>query len=224
MTLAPARRIAVSVSAMIRSRSSQPFAAAASTIANSPLTWYAATGTVTESATAIRSGCRLLIHSIAREHFQSERASARTQALTIDGIAVEQEFLNGIVGQGVSVITVGISGSNSVDPLPEKITAAMDNLSRLATVADTLGEALGERQLIIDCLEEYGAPIGVAVRLIKRDVDRPGKIISEKNRLCGNLSHQRASVCALNLCGNNVLIRRLGLFVFHIRRGPSRPL
>src|SRR4029077_7755966 len=35
---APARRIAVSVSIITRSRSSQPFAAAASTIANSPLT------------------------------------------------------------------------------------------------------------------------------------------------------------------------------------------
>ncbi len=34
----------------MRSRSSQPRAAAASTIANSPLTWYAATGTGEASA------------------------------------------------------------------------------------------------------------------------------------------------------------------------------
>jgi hypothetical protein len=53
MMLAPARRIAVSVSTMIRSRSSQPFAAAASTIAYSPLTWYAATGTGTAAATRL---------------------------------------------------------------------------------------------------------------------------------------------------------------------------
>ena len=50
MTLAPARRMAVSVSEITRSRSSQPLAAAASTIANSPLTWYAATGSYTVSA------------------------------------------------------------------------------------------------------------------------------------------------------------------------------
>ena len=51
MTLAPARRIAMRVSMIARSRSSQPRAAAASTIANSPLTWYAATGTGAVSAT-----------------------------------------------------------------------------------------------------------------------------------------------------------------------------
>src|SRR3954470_2453501 len=49
---APARRIPVSVSRMARSRSIQPFAAAASTIAYSPETWYAATGTSDTSATA----------------------------------------------------------------------------------------------------------------------------------------------------------------------------
>ncbi len=49
---APARRIAVSVSMMIRSRSIQPFAAAASTIAYSPETWYAATGRSTAARTA----------------------------------------------------------------------------------------------------------------------------------------------------------------------------
>ena len=48
---APARRIAVSVSRIARSRSTQPLAAAASTIAYSPLTWYALTGTCTASAT-----------------------------------------------------------------------------------------------------------------------------------------------------------------------------
>ena len=49
---APARRIEVRVSAIARSRSIQPFAAAASTIAYSPETLYAATGTSTASRTA----------------------------------------------------------------------------------------------------------------------------------------------------------------------------
>src|SRR5262249_6421267 len=48
---ARARRIEVSVSVITRSRSIQPLAAAASTIAYSPDTWYAATGTGTASAT-----------------------------------------------------------------------------------------------------------------------------------------------------------------------------
>jgi len=39
MMLAPARRIPVTASMMARSRSSQPLAAAAYSIANSPLTW-----------------------------------------------------------------------------------------------------------------------------------------------------------------------------------------
>ncbi len=52
MACAPARRIEVSVSRIARSRSSQPFAAAASTIAYSPEIWYAATGMSTLDATA----------------------------------------------------------------------------------------------------------------------------------------------------------------------------
>lgn len=48
---APARRIEVSTSSIARSRSTQPLAAAASTIAYSPETLYAATGTSTASRT-----------------------------------------------------------------------------------------------------------------------------------------------------------------------------
>ena len=133
--------------------------------------------------------------------FKARKCRLGTQTLTIDRIAVEQEFLDGIVGQGVSVIAVGISGSNSVDPLSEKITAAMDDLSRLSAVADTPGEALGERQLIIDRLQKNGTTIRAAVGLIKRNGDGFEKIFSKKNRLYGNLSHQRASVCVCYLIG-----------------------
>ena len=52
MIWAPARRIDVSVSSIARSRSIQPLAAAASTIAYSPEIWYAATGTSTAARTA----------------------------------------------------------------------------------------------------------------------------------------------------------------------------
>src|SRR4051794_1408023 len=52
MIEAPARRIEVRVSSTVRSRSIQPRAAAASTMAYSPDTWYAPTGTSTAAATA----------------------------------------------------------------------------------------------------------------------------------------------------------------------------
>ena len=55
---APARRMEVRVSTIARSRSIQPFAAAASTIAYSPETLYAATGTSTASRTGARSTSR----------------------------------------------------------------------------------------------------------------------------------------------------------------------
>ena len=51
MTSAPARWIEPSVSRIAASRSIQPFAAAASTIAYSPEMLYAATGTSTASRT-----------------------------------------------------------------------------------------------------------------------------------------------------------------------------
>lgn len=103
-----------------------------------------------------------------RRIFKAKKRRLRTQILPVDRIAVEHEFLNGIVGKGVSVIAVGISGSNSVDPLPEKHAAAMDDLSLLPAVADTLGDSIGERQLVVDRLQEDGTTIRAAVGVDRR--------------------------------------------------------
>src|SRR4029077_20655612 len=53
MKSAPARLIAVRCSSITASPSSQPFAAAASTMAYSPLTWYAPSGTGTVARTRL---------------------------------------------------------------------------------------------------------------------------------------------------------------------------
>jgi hypothetical protein len=134
-----------------------------------------------------------------RTIFKARECWLGTKILAVDRIAVEQELLYGILGQGVSIVAVGISGCNSVDPLPEKIAAAVDDFPGLPSIADALGNAIGERQLIIDGLQKYGATIGAAIRLIKGNGNGLEKFFVEENRLCGKLSHQKASVCVWNL-------------------------
>ena len=96
MICAPARRIAVSVSSITRSRSSQPFAAAASTIAYSPETWYAATGTSTAAAPVPVAG-----YQVSGEYTMVEAAAANGW---LDRDRVIMETLIAIRRAGASII------------------------------------------------------------------------------------------------------------------------
>jgi hypothetical protein len=56
-------------------------------------------------------------------------------------------------------------------------------------------------EIFVYSLEQNGASIGAAVRLIKGNGNRPVKMCSEKYRLCGRLSHRKASFGVCNLIG-----------------------
>jgi hypothetical protein len=87
------------------------------------------------------------------------------------------------------------------DALPEKIEVSMNDLAGLAGIANGFRQALAQVEIFVYRLEQNGASIGAAVRLIKGNGNRPVKMCSEKYRLCGRLSHRKASFGVCNLIG-----------------------
>jgi hypothetical protein len=85
------------------------------------------------------------------------------------------------------------------DALPEKIEVSMNDLAGLAGIANGFRQALAQVEIFVYRLEQNGASIGAAVRLIKGNGNR--SMCSEKYTLCGRLSHRKASFGVCNLIG-----------------------
>ena len=124
-----------------------------------------------------------------------------TTHLTAAGIAIEQQLVYRILGQGIGIVTVRITSGTAVDALPEQIEVSMNDLAGLAGIANDSLQAFGQAEIFVYRLEQNGASIGVAVRLIKGNGNGSMKMCSEKYRLCGGSSHQEASLVVCNLIG-----------------------
>ena len=68
--------------------------------------------------------------------------------------------------------------------MSEKIEVSMYDLAGLARIADAFLRALGQAEMVVCCLEQNGACVGTAVRLVKSHVNGSVKMCSEKYRLC----------------------------------------
>jgi hypothetical protein len=91
----------------------------------------------------------------------------------------------------------------------------MNNFAGLSGVTHTSMESISQRKFVIDTFQQNGAIIGATVGLIEGDGDRLVKIFAEKNRLCGKVSHQEASVDAWNMIAFKYLYIHGG-FLFYI--------
>jgi hypothetical protein len=147
--------------------------------------------------------------------FESGQRRLGSEALSIDWISVEQKFLHRIVCQCICVITVWISGGNSVYALSEKIQIAVNNFSGLSRVAHAGFETFGQRKSVVYSFEQNGSSIGAAVWLIEGDRNGFEKIFAEKYRLCGKLSHREAFAFVFNLIAFKYLYEHKG-FLFYI--------
>ena len=72
-----------------------------------------------------------------------------------------------ILGQGIGIVTIRITSGNAVDALPEKIEVSMNDLAGLAGIANGFLQAFGKSEVFVYRLEQNGASIRAAVRLIK---------------------------------------------------------
>ena len=121
-----------------------------------------------------------------------------------------------ILGQGIGIVTVRVTSGNTVNALPEKIEVSMNHLAGLAGIANGFLQAFGQVEIFVYRLEQNGASIRAAVRLIKGNGNGSVKMCSEKYRLCGRLESSKSLFCGMQLDWSQVVIRTKGLFVLSL--------
>ena len=89
----------------------------------------------------------------------------------------------------------------------------MDNLFALTLVIDATRQSRRQLQFGIDRFQKDCATVRAAIRLIEAHRNAFGKNVGKQNRLCGILSHQKASVCVRKAC-LYLLYTQAGAFCF----------
>ncbi len=120
----------------------------------------------------------------------------RSEILSIQGIAIKQQLVHRLLGQGIGIVTVRITGGNGVNALPQEIEVSMNDLAGLAGIANGLLQAFGQAGIFVYRLEQNGASVGTAVRRIKGNGNGSVKICPEKCRLRVRLSRQKPLLCS----------------------------
>ena len=76
--------------------------------------------------------------------------------------------MDGVVGQVVGIVAIGMTARDAEDPLADQIRERVPNLLRGALVGQTLGERLDQAVHALGRLEQDGAAVGTRVFLVER--------------------------------------------------------
>src|SRR5207247_1210263 len=103
---------------------------------------------------------------------EPRQGGLRSQGRPGEGIALEQELVDRIVGQPGGVVAVGVAAGEAKEALSEQFERLMPNLARLAVVRETRGQPPGQPPLGVDPLEQERPTVGAGVRLVEGGDDR----------------------------------------------------
>ena len=84
---------------------------------------------------------------LARPHgiLEPRQRGLRGQGRPREGIALEQELVDRVVGQPGGVVAVGVTAGEAEGPLPEQLDRLVLDLARLTTIRQARSQALGQR-------------------------------------------------------------------------------
>ena len=113
----------------------------------------------------------------------------------------EQQLVDGVVGQVVGIVAIGMTARDAEDPLADQIRERVPNLLRGALVGQTPGERLDQAVHALGRLEQDGAAVGTRVFLVERGDEGLVEQIREQNSLWHRVRrHAGISVVAKTLC------------------------
>ena len=129
--------------------------------------------------------------------FEARHRGLRRQPPSRDGVPIEQQLLDRILGQAVGVIRVRIPARDPEDPLGEQVGPRMGDARGRPRVGQRLRQGGRQPQRPVGGLEQDRAAVRARVRLVKR---RHQGAIEEvrKSTACGTVGscNGNASVCA----------------------------
>ncbi len=123
--------------------------------------------------------------------FKPRDGRLRGQRDPVDGIAVDQQFLNRIVGQPVRVVAIGIPARDPEDALRHQVVHRVRDFRRHPTVGQAARQRGRQAETSVRRFQENRPTIRTRVRLIKGCDERAIEQIREENSLWYRLVSQR---------------------------------
>jgi hypothetical protein len=108
----------------------------------------------------------------AQRVLEARERRLRGQGRARDGVAVEQQLVDRIVGQPGGVVAVGVTAREPEDALPQQLEGLMLHLARLASIGHTRGQPLRQLELGIEPLQQDRPAIRAGVRHVEEGDDR----------------------------------------------------
>ena len=144
---------------------------------------------------------QLLRHAVERAAvdriLEPRQRRLRRQALTRNRVSVEQQLVDGVVGEAVAVVAVGMAAGDAENALADQVRERVPGLVRRPLVEQTPGERLDQAVDAIGCLQQNRPAIGAGLLLVELGVQRLVEQIREQNSLWYSIGrHARASVVA----------------------------
>ena len=96
------------------------------------------------------------------------RRRLRRQGRAGHRVPPEQQLVDGVVGQVVGIVAIGMTARDAEDPLADQVRERVPNLPRCAFVGQTPGERLDQAIHALGRLEQDGAAVGTRVFLVER--------------------------------------------------------
>ena len=121
----------------------------------------------------------------------------RRQALARNRVSVEQQLVDGVVGETVAIIAVGMAAGDAKDALADQVRERVPGLVRRPLVEQTPGERLDQAVDALGGLQQDRPAVGTGLLLVELGEQRLVKQIREQNSLWYRVGrHARASVVA----------------------------
>ena len=131
--------------------------------------------------------CQLAAHPVehgaARAVLESRDRGLRRQGRAGHRVPPEQQLVDGVVGQVVGIVAIGMTARDAEDPLADQVRERVPNLPRCAFVGQTPGERLDQAVHTLSRLEQDSAAVRTRVLLVERGDEGLVEQIREQNSL-----------------------------------------
>ena len=100
--------------------------------------------------------------------FKPRDRRLRREGVARHRVTTEQQLVNGVVGEAVGIVGIGMAARDAEDPLGEQVPQRVPDLPGLPVINQTPGDPIDHVVARLRRLEQDGAAIGARVRLIER--------------------------------------------------------
>ena len=105
---------------------------------------------------------------------QREIVGCEAKRVTGHRVAPEQQLVDGVVGEMLGVVAVGMAAGDAEDPLAEQVRHRVPDLAGFAPVDQTANKPGHQPVYLLGRLQQHGAPVGAAADRTGRAAARTG--------------------------------------------------